>query len=297
MERRRAFTLVELLVVVGIISVLIALLLPALSGARQQANRIECLAKLRSMSEAARFHAAEHRGHMPLAGLLGGPPDPTSLRDPSLQKYMYYPGESHVPYPRPVPVPLPVGLGYYMNATVDMTDERSVKACVQQEALMRHFLCPADPELRLVSTLASYSPEWVSPIVRMSYGFNGGVLGIMSFGGDAGLRGAFARVRRPADVFLFADATPFPYPVDAFRFREGDTLYDYWRYGVERRRQGEPYGGLDHIRHRNRVNVVFVDGHAETLMLPRDSAREGIPVEEAGKGDLEQAGMWKGIYR
>jgi len=51
-SRRRAFTLVELLVVVGIMAVLIALLVPALAVAREHANRVACAANLRSMGQA-----------------------------------------------------------------------------------------------------------------------------------------------------------------------------------------------------------------------------------------------------
>ncbi len=62
----RAFTLVELLVVVAIIAVLIALLLPALNKAREQANRVACLGNLRQIGLAAVMYAGENRGSFPL---------------------------------------------------------------------------------------------------------------------------------------------------------------------------------------------------------------------------------------
>jgi len=66
-----AFTLVELLVVIGIIALLIAILLPALSGAREQANRVKCAANLHSIGQAMMLYAQENHGQYPRTKYAG----------------------------------------------------------------------------------------------------------------------------------------------------------------------------------------------------------------------------------
>src|SRR6187402_909555 len=65
---QRAFTLVELLVVIGIIAVLIALLLPTLNRAREAARGVQCLSNLRQLAQATIMFADDHRGFMPAQG-------------------------------------------------------------------------------------------------------------------------------------------------------------------------------------------------------------------------------------
>ena len=67
----RAFTLVELLVVIGIIAILIAILLPALSKSREAARRAGCLSNLRQVHTAFFFYAGNYKDQVPLGYRAG----------------------------------------------------------------------------------------------------------------------------------------------------------------------------------------------------------------------------------
>ena len=70
--RRGAFTLIELLVVIAIISLLVAVLLPALAGARKAARQTKCLTQLRQLAVAQELYANDNRDYFVDAGLAHG---------------------------------------------------------------------------------------------------------------------------------------------------------------------------------------------------------------------------------
>jgi len=76
-RRRHGFTLVELLVVVGLVTVLISLLLPALGNARKAAYATACASNLRQMGTAWVMYVSEHKGRLPEPIWLAVPPRTT----------------------------------------------------------------------------------------------------------------------------------------------------------------------------------------------------------------------------
>ena len=83
--KKAGFSLVELLVVIGIIALLLGLLMPALSGFRQRAREVQCQATLRNIGYAGQLHANDRRGRLPLGGWqlnpVGGVVNPVGVGD------------------------------------------------------------------------------------------------------------------------------------------------------------------------------------------------------------------------
>ncbi len=71
-ERRKGFTLVELLVVIGIIALLVSILLPALGRARENGYRVQCMSNMRQLGLAFVMYANDNKGKLPPANASRG---------------------------------------------------------------------------------------------------------------------------------------------------------------------------------------------------------------------------------
>jgi prepilin-type N-terminal cleavage/methylation domain-containing protein len=106
-RRKRGFTLIELLVVVAIIALLISILLPSLSGAREQAKQAYCLSNMASLGKGSNAYASEdkreqiipiHVSHTSIPALITGWNEEWSWRTAST--FAYGGRSAQVPFPQ-----------------------------------------------------------------------------------------------------------------------------------------------------------------------------------------------------
>lgn len=135
-RRRAAFTLVELLVVIGIIALLISILLPALNKARRAANTVKCEANLRSIMQGVLLYANMYNDYIPGGASTSG-----------LYLMNVNGGYSDTNCPGLINMwdwetPIATVMGYKFNPTIDQPDKASRAARALVLSNYGTFICP-----------------------------------------------------------------------------------------------------------------------------------------------------------
>jgi prepilin-type N-terminal cleavage/methylation domain-containing protein/prepilin-type processing-associated H-X9-DG protein len=252
---RSAFTLVELLVVIGIIAVLVGMLLPSLTRARDASRRVACLSNLRQLQTAHAMYNQEFKGRL-------------------WRKWTASPTFHFLLKPY---------LGYGLN-NKEMKNEQTINEI---------FCCPCAPNDGRDTTSKTIINPAPNPFeaylthydkagfVQSSYGMNRW-LWVTNWNGnpptdvdDRYWEQWGAKSGIPINFFSLANSQKYgdiPLYFDS-RWREsnpgdsnwqpGTTNYYYMGDGIE--------GGMSYVatkRHGKYANVAFMDGSARTIYLP-----------------------------
>lgn len=278
-NRRNGFTLVELLVVIGIIALLVGILMPTLGAARRSAQSTTCLAVQRQIGTGAIMHAQTHLGYYPIAGDFVGPATPQGLNDPFQRKYTYQ-TISETWFRGTTIAPWHAAIALQFSKKTANTGVNNSEIEVDETGLrtyLKYFLCPSHSSsaAELPNALI-YRANGLIWFLQQSYVINEAVFGVNDAMGR--YRGKASKVRRPSQTVMLADGVQSGgRPAGMVASANGMnwitfinntknppvTLADAF---LQNGKAGDKKN-FDMHRHKGKINLLFFDGHAETRVI------------------------------
>ncbi len=239
------FTLIELLVVISIIALLLSILMPALTSAREQAKQVICMGNMRQLGMASATYAAT-TGYLPVYGLYLSAARPYASYDPLTGVDGSGTGITITNWKDPAVFGTPAAC---LIKNGDLEDSKSFEGA-----------CPTTRGL-----------------VRLSYGYNYGNLGSSSRPLDLNLQSAgtgkeyvkLTDVQRPSETGMYCDGTTGGNNTGGKPPRlVGYGIY-YWEPSLWPDYEGtptsySPYAVMGHKKGKQ-IDIAFVDGHTSSL--------------------------------
>ncbi len=237
--KRRAFTLVELLVVVAIIALLLSILLPSLNKAREIARSAVCQTQLRSLGLASTMYGADYNDRVPFASYVGNGSDQSTIWafDDILQPYI---GGKKFSDPSGIP----------------------------EGSAIKVLQCPSDKSDRKYDIWNEYRRSYAMPMRFTTNWAEFATVGVKlgDWGGrDWSSQWVFSKIPAPSDTFFYTEyynasnaignaGQPAELPHALYQ------LYGNWKLGDDMSYEKALHG-------ERTFNYAFADNHVESMHI------------------------------